>query len=167
MNRPSSSTSSFRERAAFLAKCALMAALVAGGFFAFVVPRFGERYPAAMADKIERLRAILGPKIVVIGNSNVAFGIDSKVLARAFGRPAVNAGLHAGFSGVFLERMADVNPVPGDVYVLCHARYDDACYSSDPLFVWMAVETRPAAWALLPDFAPEQSAAELREEFSV
>ena len=125
-----------------------MAAFVAGAV-ALVVPRFGDRYPAAMADKIERLRAVRGPKIVVIGNSNVAFGIDSKVLSRAFGRPAVNAGLHAGFSGLFMERMADVNPVPGDVYVLCHARYDDERYPTDPTFVWMAVETRPAAWAVL------------------
>lgn len=148
MNPPSSSTSSFRERAAFLAKCALMAAFVAGGVLS-VAPRFGDRYPAVLADKVGRLRAVRGPKIVVIGNSNVAFGIDSKVLSRAFGRPAVNAGLHAGFSGLFQERMAEVNPVPGDVYVLCHARYDDDFFSSDPLFLWTAVETRLPAFALL------------------
>ena len=148
MSPPSSSTSSSREKAALLAKCALMAAFVAGGL-ALVLPQFGDRYPAALADKIARLRAVRGPKIVVIGNSNVAFGIDSKVLARAFGRPAVNAGLHAGFSGLFQERMAEANPVPGDVYVLCHARYDDDFFSSDPFFTWTAVETRLPAFAIL------------------
>lgn len=148
MSRPSSSTSSFRERASFLAKCVLLAAFVVAGFSP-VVPRFSDRYPAALADKIARLKAVRGPKIVVVGNSNVAFGVDSSVLARAFGRPAVNAGLHAGFSGVFQERMAEVNPVPGDVYVLCHARYDDATYSSDPAFVWMAVENRRDAFPFL------------------
>lgn len=139
MQVPSSYTSSFRSRATLLLKCALLASVLPAAWL-LSPPLFQKRYPAVLADKFDRLRSIDGPKIVVIGNSNVAFGIDSSVLHKAFGRPAVNAGLHAGFSGDFLERMALVNTTPGDVYVICHARYDDERWQPHAPFLIMAMK---------------------------
>lgn len=131
-------TSSFRCRAILLAKCALIAIALAAVWW-FATPIFQDRYPAVLADKFDRLKAISGPKIVVIGNSNVAFGINSKILEETFGMPAVNAGLHAGFSGEFLERMALVNTVPGDIYVLCHPRFNDGYRTTIPSYLLMAM----------------------------
>lgn len=149
MQARSSYTSSFRSRAILLAKCAALAAALL-----LPPPLFQDRYPAVLADKFDRLRSIDGPKIVVIGNSNVAFGIDSSVLREAFGRPAVNAGLHAGFTNDFIERMAFVNTVPGDIYVLCHARYNDGFRPTRPSYLLMSMEknwrlyslVRPGEW---------------------
>ncbi|MBR0056240.1 MAG: hypothetical protein IJP66_02825, partial [Kiritimatiellae bacterium] len=158
MQARSSYTSSFRSRAILLSKCALLAAALPAAWL-LAPQRFQERYPAVLADKFNRLRSIDAPKVVVIGNSNVAFGIDSAVLREALGRPVVNAGLHAGFSGDFLERMALVNPRPGDIYVLCHARYDDGLRPTRPSYLLMAMEKN---WRLYSMLRPGEALEMLR-----
>ena len=58
------------------------------------------------------------PKVVVLGGSNVAFGIDSRRMADSLHLPVVNAGLHAGLG---LKFIMDANtPLlrKGDVLVI-------------------------------------------------
>lgn len=58
------------------------------------------------------------PKVVMLGGSNVAFGIDSRRMADSLHLPVVNAGLHAGLG---LKFIMDAN-IPllrkGDVLVI-------------------------------------------------
>ena len=64
-------------------------------YAASMKPVYGESYYAALAMKRERLKTAGSPKIVVIGGSSVAFGIDSKIAEKELGMPVVNFGLYA------------------------------------------------------------------------
>ncbi len=57
---------------------------------------FTDNYLNEFPVKKQLLRTTPSPRVVVIGGSNVAFGIDSKALSDSLGMPVVNAGLHAG-----------------------------------------------------------------------
>ena len=62
-------------------------------------------YQASVIDKIQRLESIKEPKIILVGNSNVAFGINSKMIEDALGMPVVNLGLHGAMGNTFHENM--------------------------------------------------------------
>jgi hypothetical protein len=61
-------------------------------------------YNLAIIDKHRRLEHTGTPRIVLAGGSNLAFGIDSKLIQNALDIPVINTGLHAGFG---LGRMLD------------------------------------------------------------
>ena len=52
-------------------------------------------YLAAMADKFGRLHALEDEKIILIGGSSMAFGVDCSAVERELGMPVVNMGLYA------------------------------------------------------------------------
>ena len=67
---------------------------------------YKESYYAALPLKYDRLHSVGGEKIVVIGGSSVAFGIDSKLVEQELGMPCVNFGLYAAFG---LKPMLDLS----------------------------------------------------------
>ena len=75
-------------------------------------------YLAANSDKMRLVRDIPTPKMIFIGGSNLAFGLDSASISRAFSMPAVNMGVHAGFGLKFM--MDQVTPYlkRGDIVVV-------------------------------------------------
>lgn len=83
-------------------------------------------YNASITDKIERLNSIDEPKIILVGNSNVAFGIDSQVIEEAFSMPVVNLGLHGGLGNAFHEEIAKQNINRGDIVIVCHSDFSDS-----------------------------------------
>lgn len=84
-----------------------------------------ESYNGSIIDKTERLKTVQGPKIVLIGDSNVAYGMRSDLLEQAFGMPVVNMGYNALMGTVFNENLAKRNVVPGDIYIIAYALYSD------------------------------------------
>lgn len=96
MNKHNLSTSNFKETGKFILKCFLFLALTIG-FLLHLSPQYLGNYQASLIDKVERLESIQEPKIVLIGDSNLAFGIDSERIEEAFGMPVVNMGLHGGW----------------------------------------------------------------------
>lgn len=58
------------------------------------------------------------PRLLLGGGSNVLFGLDSQLLAQAFGRPAVNLGLHAGLALDQVLDFASAEARSGDILVL-------------------------------------------------
>ena len=56
-------------------------------------------YARATLLKHERLSSLPGKKIVLVGGSNLSYGIDSPLIERETGCPAVNMGLN-GYFGV-------------------------------------------------------------------
>lgn len=79
---------------------------------------YKESYYAALPIKYDRLRQVEGEKIVVIGGSSVAFGVDSKLVEQELKRPCINFGLYAAFG---LKPMLDlsVNAIgEGDVVII-------------------------------------------------
>lgn len=76
-------------------------------------------YIAATREKHERLAAIPPPRIIFVGGSSLAFGLDSVAVDRAFpDRGVVNLGLHAGLGLPFILREAEVVARPGDTLVV-------------------------------------------------
>jgi hypothetical protein len=61
-------------------------------------------YMSALVDKFDNLKTEKSSKIVLVGGSNLAFGMDSKTISEYYGMPVVNMGLHAGIGlHFFLE----------------------------------------------------------------
>ena len=134
----------------FLGLFLLSAALVfALHFFVIGNQNLGS-FQAALLDKTERLRSIDEPKIILVGNSNLAFGVDSQRIQEALGMPVVNMGLHGGLGNAFLENMGKLDISEGDIVVVCHSNYDDDGTIPDPALAWITVEMHPEFWKLIP-----------------
>lgn len=65
-------------------------------------------YLLARLDKLELLKHTPSPKVVFVGGSNLAFGIDCSQIEDSIGISCVNMGLHAGQGLRFI--MEDVDP---------------------------------------------------------
>lgn len=148
MNKNNSSISSFRDVLKFMIKLAVFSGLVISFCF-HVMPQFEGSYMASLCDKVERLESIDGPKIVLIGNSNLVFGVDSERIEQATGMPVVNMGLHGGTGNAFHEEMAKLHVTEGDIYIICHTDYADDDSLSDEVLVWTAIEDHFELWELL------------------
>jgi hypothetical protein len=68
---------------------------IAYGYICRMDGVYGDTYYAALKIKYDRIASVDKPKIVVIGGSSVAFGIDSKLVEQETGMPCVNFGLYA------------------------------------------------------------------------
>lgn len=118
-------------------------------FFRFISPQYEQGYNASLLDKVERLKSIEEPKIVLIGNSNVSFGFQSDLIEKAYGMPVVNMGLHGGLDNAFHERMAKINVTPGDIYVICHHTFSDDGKIDDTELAWITIENHTELWNLV------------------
>lgn len=148
MNKHNSSIFSFEGSAKFIVKLIILFLLI-GAFLLSLSPQYLWNYQASLLDKVGRLKSIDGPKIVLIGNSNLAFGIDSEEIEEAFGMPVVNMGLHGGLGNAFLERMALFDIREGDVYIVCHTNYWDREDIDNYELAWITIENHFELWKIL------------------
>ena len=66
-----------------------------------------------------RASVIVGPKVVIVGGSNVLFGFDAPSMSEAIGCPVIAYGLHAGIGiDVIAERASGIVRL-GDIVVYC------------------------------------------------
>lgn len=75
-------------------------------------------YLAILIDKHKISEDIKTPKIIFVGGSNLAFGIDTKVLRENFGRPVVNMGLRAELGVDFMLNETKSIMKKNDIVVL-------------------------------------------------
>lgn len=108
-------------------------------FFYLLSNQHNNNYCASLTDKVARLNSITESKIVLLGNSNVAFGFDSELIENELEMPVVNMGLHGGLGNVFHEEMAKFNVTKGDIYILCHNTYKSTNELSDPVLTWITL----------------------------
>ncbi len=80
-------------------------------------------FVAAIADKHKYAQSIQEPKIILVGGSNLAFGIASDTLEKALKKPVVNFGLYAGFGLTFVLKEALSEVKKEDIIVLCPEYY--------------------------------------------
>ena len=106
-------------------------------------------YQAALIDKAERLRSVEGSKIILIGNSNVCFGMDSKLIEDQFHMPVVDMGLHGGLGNAFHERMIYYGLSAGDIVVICHSSFSDDGSIGDPDLAWITLEHHAELWQIV------------------
>lgn len=97
----------------------------------FSPPRFGETSGyAALIDKHARLAEITSPKIVLVGGSNVALGIDSEVIENVMDRPVVNMGFGYILGLRYMLEEIKGNLASGDIVVIM-PEYDFFCVTTN------------------------------------
>ncbi|WP_260456119.1 hypothetical protein [Pseudomonas baetica] len=72
--------------------------------------------------KLGLAQAIQTPKLVLVGGSSAMFGLDSKQLEQALGRPVINLGVNAGIKSPYIQSYARQAIKPGD-WVLMPVEY--------------------------------------------
>lgn len=76
------------------------------------------QYLCSMCDKLDRLKTASGPRIIFVGGSSLAFGLDSKMIAKETGYNPINLGVHAGLGVRYQVRMIKQHLRSGDLVVL-------------------------------------------------
>lgn len=148
MNKHSLSIFSFSRNCIFVLKLVVALGML-GGYIHHILPQYENGYNASLIDKVNRLESIKEPKIVLLGHSNLTFGINSEMIEDVFGMPVVNMGLHGGNGNAFHEEMAKYNVTAGDVYILCHSDYSDNNIINEPVTAWCSIENHFNLWKLL------------------
>lgn len=86
---------------------------------AFALPgQFDETFVGALDEKVDALESTSGEKIVVIGGSSVAFGVDSEMIESYTGMPVINFGLYASLGTKLMLDLSRKHIGKGDVVVL-------------------------------------------------
>jgi hypothetical protein len=106
-------------------------------------------YLAATIDKHERLRTTHSPRIILIGGSNLAFGIKSEILERELGLPLVNMGLVGPLGIPFMLEEVEGEIGPGDVVVLS-LEYELFSGTGAEGVLRQALELRPSSFRFVP-----------------
>lgn len=139
----------FRFFLKLVASIAVVAAII---LFSFM-PQYTTGYTAAMVDKIERLRSLPEPKIVLAGNSNVAFGFDSARIQAALHMPVVNGGLHGGLGEAFHTDAIKPYIREGDIIIIFPSQYNTLnAHSMNSQLAWTTIENHFFLWSSI---APE------------
>lgn len=147
-----------KKKIAFWVKLLVMALLVGVFCFCIVMPQYTYNNQAAMVDKVKRLESLNGPKITLVGNSNLAFGIQSELLEQEMGMPVTNMGLHGGVGNVFNEQAAKINIDEGDLIILSPSSFNDNDRIKNPELAWITIENHLNMWRFIrfkdiPDMA--------------
>lgn len=132
--------------------CSLLLIMLCSLFFAFFVcvpDQYTTSYEASIIDKIERLKSIEEPKIILVGNSNLSFGINSQLIIDEFGMPVVNLGLHGSLGNAFHEEMAKFHIGEGDVVIVCHSSYSDNGLIANTDLAWKTLERNTEYYTLI------------------
>lgn len=86
--------------------------------YAYATPDvYGKTYLAAMADKYDRLHSLENPKIVLIGGSSMAFGVDSAKIEEELDMPVVNMALYAALGSKTTLDITQSGIGKGDIVV--------------------------------------------------
>lgn len=97
--------------------------LLVGSFIAVTqipVEKYKTSYQYVINTKYEQLVNTNGPKIILLGGSNLAFGINENIIEERTDMPVVNMGLHAGMGLRFNTEIAKANIREGDIVVLAY-----------------------------------------------
>jgi len=87
-------------------------------------------------DKNRRLDSLPSPKIVFVGGSNIAFGLNSKEIEDSIHLPVVNMGLHAGLGIYFMLNEIRNHVNKGDIVIFSpeyHQFFGDLVYGQKVL----------------------------------
>lgn len=107
---------------------------------------FGRLFLAATIDKDKLLAEEPSPRMVFVGGSNLAFGIDSERVGRELGYHPVNMGLHVSLGLDFMLREVEPGLRAGDVVVVSpeYELYGERHYPGEGDILFSALEQRPA-----------------------
>lgn len=119
-------------------------------FSYFVIgSQYQYNYQASLIDKVERLTSIDEPKIILVGHSNLSFGIKSEMLEEALGMPVVNLGLHGGLGNAYHEQIAKLGINKDDIVVICYSSFSDDGTISDTELAWITYDYNNALFPIV------------------
>ncbi|MBQ2723921.1 MAG: hypothetical protein IJF72_04690 [Clostridia bacterium] len=104
---------------------------------------FQQTYYAALEKQFDRLCQTNEEKVVFVGGSNIAFGMDSRLFEQLYGQPAVSFGLYGSLGIKSMMDLSKANLKRGDTVVLI-PELDPEAYSTyfGGESVWKAVDGR-------------------------
>lgn len=82
------------------------------------IRKMDDEYLAAVLDKDALIRRTPSPKIILVGGSNLAFGIDSHMIEDSLHVNVVNMGLYAKLGLRYMLAQAKPYIEPGDVIII-------------------------------------------------
>lgn len=88
-----------------------------------------------------------GQRIILIGGSNLSFGINSFLLQQQTGDSVVNMGVHAGLGLTFMLNEATAGVKKGDIVLLCPEYY---LAGADKKLLTMLLDINPKAKNYIP-----------------
>ena len=80
--------------------------------------KYSESFVGVLDDKVERLDSIEEDKIIVIGGSSVAFGINSPLIEKYTEMPVVNFGLYASLGTKLMLELSRDSVKDGDIVII-------------------------------------------------
>lgn len=107
--------------------------------------QYANTFLGALAPKFDRLTEIDQPKIIMVGGSSTAFGMDSALLEATLGMPVVNFGLYATLGTKLMLDLSRAGINRGDIIVLApemDAQTFSLYFNAES--TWQAVESKPA-----------------------
>lgn len=81
-------------------------------------PQYSSTFVGELDEKFDRLNEIDEPKIVIVGGSSAAFGIDSAMIEKYTGMPVVNFGLYAALGTKLMLDLSRSGINEGDVVLI-------------------------------------------------
>ncbi len=97
----------------------LIPVLTLAAICVFTPPQYGETFLGELSVKYDRLKNVDGDKVVLIGGSSLAFGIDSDEMEKYLDRPVVNFGLYATLGTKVMLDLSKKGVSKGDIVVIC------------------------------------------------
>ncbi len=83
-----------------------------------MTPCYQNTFVGALDKKVERLYSTEGEKIVIIGGSSAAFGLDSSLIEKYTGMPVVNFGLYASLGTKLMLDLSRSAIGEGDIVII-------------------------------------------------
>ncbi len=108
-------------------------------------PVYSNTFVGVLDEKVERLASIEEKKVVVIGGSSVAFGLDSALMEEYLGMPVVNFGLYAAIGTKAMLDLSLPHIGEGDIVVLApetDAQTLSLYFNGENM--WKAIDDAPA-----------------------
>src|SRR5690606_22397331 len=125
----------------------------------YMDPFFTTSYGRGLEYKFNKLSSIDNNKVVFVGGSNVAFGIDSDIIERKLEVPVVNMALHASLSTYVIVEPVLPYLKKGDIMIISREfGGGDKLYGSSPkianYFRFMPLRARLEVYKNLDAIAP-------------
>ncbi len=85
----------------------------------FALPAvYDDTFVGELSEKYDRLCSIEGKKIVIVGGSSAAFGLDSRMIQDELGYEVVNFGLYADLGTKLMMDLSRASVNEGDIFIL-------------------------------------------------
>lgn len=79
---------------------------------------YATEYPRVLVVKHDYMMQLSSPKVILVGDSNLAFGIDGAMLAQKTGYATANLGLHVGYGQKYMIQPSVANANAGDIIII-------------------------------------------------